>query len=208
MVTCSPSCSISVTACPQLLVPTIHGICISRETIAAWQVIPPLSVMIAAAFFIVGTQSGEVINVTNISPSSNSSISLGSAITCTFPVETPGLAGNPLTKIFLVLSLRQWTPLLLAYYFYSTKPFLDELVLAITDLCGRLAQIPCPCNNHSAFQFPLRILLIHEFGFQLALAGLPGLLAPVLHVLRHQGFDTIQLLSELPNVLLLEGYFY
>ena len=59
--------------------------------------------MIAAAFFIAGTQSGEVINVTNISPSSNSSISFGSAITCTFPVETPGLAGKPLTKIFLVL---------------------------------------------------------------------------------------------------------
>ena len=97
---------------------------------------------------------------------------------------------------------------MLAYYFCLTKPFLDELVLATTDLFVRLAQIPCPCNNHSAFQFSLRILLIHEFGLQLALAGLPGLLAPVLHVLRHQGFDTIQSSSELPNVLLLEGYFY
>ena len=41
----------------------------SRETIAAWQVIPPESVTIAAERRISGTQSGAVMWVTRISPS-------------------------------------------------------------------------------------------------------------------------------------------
>ena len=50
-------------------VPTTHGMPSSRETIAAWQVMPPESVTIAAARRMSGTQSGEVMCVTSTSPS-------------------------------------------------------------------------------------------------------------------------------------------
>ena len=58
-------------SCVATSVPTIQGIPSSLETIAAWQVLPPLSVTIAPAFFIIGSQSGSVIIVTKTSPSSN-----------------------------------------------------------------------------------------------------------------------------------------
>ena len=64
-VTISPSRSLRV-ASP---VPTTHGMPSSRETIAAWQVMPPESVTIAAARRISGSQSGEVMCVTSTSPS-------------------------------------------------------------------------------------------------------------------------------------------
>ena len=67
-VTSSPSRSVAV-AVP---VPTRQGMPSSRETIAAWQVMPPESVTIAAARRISGTQSGAVMWVTSTSPSRSS----------------------------------------------------------------------------------------------------------------------------------------
>ena len=55
-----------------LPVPTTQGSRRSRETIAAWQVTPPPSVINAAARRIAGTQSGLVISATRTSPSKNS----------------------------------------------------------------------------------------------------------------------------------------
>jgi len=49
-------------------VPTTAVMPSSRAIIAAWQVRPPLSVTIAAAIFITGSQSGAVIFETRISP--------------------------------------------------------------------------------------------------------------------------------------------
>jgi hypothetical protein len=48
--------------------PTIAGTPISRATMAAWQVRPPLLVMMALAFFMIGSQSGSVMSVTSTSP--------------------------------------------------------------------------------------------------------------------------------------------
>ena len=53
-------------------VPTTQGTPSSRETIAAWQVMPPESVTIAAARRISGTQSGAVMCATSTSPPSRS----------------------------------------------------------------------------------------------------------------------------------------
>src|SRR6476659_7460955 len=63
-VTIIPSVSVEVA----VRVPTTQGIPSSRETIAACDVIPPASVTTAAARRINGTQSGEVIAATRISP--------------------------------------------------------------------------------------------------------------------------------------------
>ena len=52
-------------------VPTMHGTPSSRLTIAAWQVMPPLSVTSAPARRMTGTQSGLVIGATRISPGSS-----------------------------------------------------------------------------------------------------------------------------------------
>ena len=60
----SPSFKMSSASCA----PTIAGIPISRETIAACEVAPPSDVRIAAAFCIVTTMSGFVIVVTRMSP--------------------------------------------------------------------------------------------------------------------------------------------
>ena len=60
--TSSPSRSFVVASA----VPTTQGMPSSRETIAAWQVIPPESVTIAAERRISGTQSGAVMWVTRI----------------------------------------------------------------------------------------------------------------------------------------------
>ncbi len=60
----SPSFKTSSAFCA----PTIAGIPISRETIAACAVTPPSDVRIAAAFCIVTTMSGFVIVVTRMSP--------------------------------------------------------------------------------------------------------------------------------------------
>ena len=50
-------------------VPTTAGTPSSRLTMAAWQVRPPRLVTMAAAFFMVGSQSGSVLSVTSTSPS-------------------------------------------------------------------------------------------------------------------------------------------
>ena len=66
--------------------------------IAAWQVRPPFSVMIAAARFIAGTKSGVVISATSTSPSAIWWVCAGSATTRTRPAATPGLAAEPLNS--------------------------------------------------------------------------------------------------------------
>ena len=67
-VTVVPSCRSRVA----VRVPTMHGTPNSRATIAAWHVMPPVSVTSAAARRMVGSQSGLVIWATRISPSSKS----------------------------------------------------------------------------------------------------------------------------------------
>ena len=49
-------------------VPTTAGTPSSRATMAAWQVLPPWSVTMAAAVFITGSQSGLVAGATSTSP--------------------------------------------------------------------------------------------------------------------------------------------
>ena len=81
MVTSCPVRRTSVASTLRLFVPTTHGMPNSRDTMDAWQVIPPASVTMATAFFIAGTQSGDVMVVTKISPSLNCSISSGFVMT-------------------------------------------------------------------------------------------------------------------------------
>ena len=75
------------------LTPTTQGIPSSRDTMAAWQVLPPRSVMMAEARFIAGTKSGVVISATRTSPCMTWSMSFGSVMIRTGPCPTPGLAG-------------------------------------------------------------------------------------------------------------------
>ena len=83
----SPSAQLTVTKVPfcktsvALSHPTTAGIPNSLLTIAAWQVLPPLLVMIALAVFIIGSQSGVVVSATKTSPGLNSSSFLTSSIT-------------------------------------------------------------------------------------------------------------------------------
>ena len=49
-------------------VPTTAGSPYSRETIAAWDMIPPMSVTVAAILEKIGAHAGEVIVQTRISP--------------------------------------------------------------------------------------------------------------------------------------------
>ena len=81
IVTLSPSRNSFVA----LRAPTTATIPNSLLTIAAWHVRPPRSVIIADAFFINGTQSGSVIDVTRTSPSLNVVTSLIDEITRTVP---------------------------------------------------------------------------------------------------------------------------
>ena len=77
----SPSAQDTVTACPSaeapvaLPVPIIAGRPSSRLTMAACEVRPPWSVTMAAACFMIGTQSGSVCAVTSMSPSRKRPIS-------------------------------------------------------------------------------------------------------------------------------------
>ena len=79
-------------------VPTTAGIPSSRETIAAWEVRPPWSVMMPAARFMIGTQSGSVISVTSTAPSSNRSISSALLITCTLPAAIAWPMASPVSS--------------------------------------------------------------------------------------------------------------
>jgi len=56
----------SFSTCVAIFVHITHGFPSSRAIIAAWQVIPQVSVTIAIAFFIAGTKSGAVYAVTRI----------------------------------------------------------------------------------------------------------------------------------------------
>ena len=76
-------------------VPTTHGMPSSRETIAAWQVIPPLSVTIAAERRISGTQSGEVMCVTSTSPLARLPESASVVRMRTAPLPEPGAPPSP-----------------------------------------------------------------------------------------------------------------
>src|SRR5687768_18012930 len=57
----------------------------SRLTIAAWHVRPPRFVTIAAAFFMIGSQSGSVLSVTSTSPGWNNRRSDAFGMTRTGP---------------------------------------------------------------------------------------------------------------------------
>ena len=78
--------------------PTMHGTFSSRATMAAWQVIPPVSVTSAEARRMVGSQSGLVILATSTSPSCRRPPSLTSSSTRTTPEAAPGTAGRPWTS--------------------------------------------------------------------------------------------------------------
>jgi hypothetical protein len=67
-------------------VPTTAGIPSSRLTMAAWLVRPPWSVMIPAAWFRMGPQSGSVRPVTRMVPAWKRSISEGLSMRDTLPV--------------------------------------------------------------------------------------------------------------------------
>ena len=51
--------------------PTTAGMPSSRAMIAAWQVRPPRLVTMAAARFMIGSQSGSVMSATSTSPAMN-----------------------------------------------------------------------------------------------------------------------------------------
>jgi len=82
-----------------LLAPTMQGMPSSLATMAAWQVMPPSSVMIAPALVIMGTMSGVVIWVTKISPSLIRSRLVPSLNNLTLPLAIPGLAPSPFTRM-------------------------------------------------------------------------------------------------------------
>lgn len=65
---------------------------------AAWLVRPPWSVTMAAARFMIGTQSGSVVEVTRIDPSTNLSMSAALSIRQTRPAATASPTLKPLTR--------------------------------------------------------------------------------------------------------------
>ena len=79
-------------------VPTIAGRPSSRLTMAAWEVRPPWSVTMAAARFMIGTQSGSVIPVTRTASSTKRSISDASRRTHAAPIATASPIARPLSR--------------------------------------------------------------------------------------------------------------
>ena len=77
---------------------------------AAWLVVPPWSVMIPAARFMIGTQSGSVISVTRMAPSRKRAMSRGSRITQAVPIAIASPIAEP---------VRSTLPLLLSRYVLS-----------------------------------------------------------------------------------------
>ena len=67
--------------------------------IDAWQVRPPRLVMIAAAVFMIGSQSGVVVSVTRTSPGLNSDRCLGFSIRFATPEAIPSPTERPSTSI-------------------------------------------------------------------------------------------------------------
>ena len=78
-----------------LPVPTTAGSLYSRETIAAWDMIPPISETAAAIVPNTGVQLGEVTGATRISPGSSSPSRSTSRITRAGPSTTPGDPAKP-----------------------------------------------------------------------------------------------------------------
>ncbi len=93
-VTISPSRSTAVA----VRAPTTAGTPSSRDTMAAWHVIPPPSVTTAAARRMTGTQSGLVIGATNTSPACSRSAWSGVRSTRTTPAARPADAARPRTR--------------------------------------------------------------------------------------------------------------
>ncbi len=71
---------------------------ISLASIAAWQSIPPSSVIIPAAFLIRWVNLGEVMEVTRISPLASLVELLGFRMILTLPFALPREAGVPLIE--------------------------------------------------------------------------------------------------------------
>src|SRR5919201_6291171 len=78
-----------------LPVPTTAGMPYSRATIAAWDMIPPMSDTAAATLPNTGVQLGEVTGATRISPSLSLPTSRTSRITRATPSATPGEPAKP-----------------------------------------------------------------------------------------------------------------
>src|SRR3989338_6683182 len=83
-----------------LSVLTTQGMPSSREMMAAWQVFPPLLVMMAEAILIIGSQSGSVISVTRTFPSLKEPISWAERMTWTLPCPIFDPTLLPLARIF------------------------------------------------------------------------------------------------------------
>src|SRR3989338_7917693 len=81
-----------------IFVPITHGFFISRATMAAWEVMPPISVTNAAARIIAGKKSGVDVVVTRISPLSTWALSFGESTIFTLPLIIPGYATSPKTS--------------------------------------------------------------------------------------------------------------
>jgi hypothetical protein len=77
-------------------VPVTAGRPYSRHTIAAWLIIPPMSVTVAPIFEKIGAHDGAVSGATRISPSCTSPIWSADWMTRAGPSATPGEAANPL----------------------------------------------------------------------------------------------------------------
>src|SRR5262249_1699297 len=79
-------------------VPTTAGGPYSRQTIAACDITPPMSVTTAFTFEKIGAHAGEVIGQTRISPSRTRAISSTSMTTRATPSTTPGDAAAPVSR--------------------------------------------------------------------------------------------------------------
>src|SRR5262245_42144644 len=92
-------------------VPTTAGSPSSRATIAVWESTPPTSDTTAPAIESNGTQGGNVISTTMISPSSSSAVAwLSERQTRAGPVKSPGEPATPLSTFGSVLSSVGTTP--------------------------------------------------------------------------------------------------
>src|SRR6516225_10221515 len=76
-------------------VPVTAGSPYSRHTIAAWLMIPPTSVTVAAILANTGAQLGAVSGATSTSPSRSSAIPSADRMTRAGPSATPGEAAKP-----------------------------------------------------------------------------------------------------------------
>src|SRR6516162_6251543 len=78
-------------------VPVTAGSPYSRQTMAAWLMIPPTSVTVAAIVPNTGAQLGAVSGATRISPSRSSPIPAADKTTRAGPSATPGEAAKPVS---------------------------------------------------------------------------------------------------------------